>query len=200
MASSWLDDALATDGFTDPEYLAALHDAARDTDVPGEAVEIGCFMGRSSIAICHGLKARQLGERLTIIDCFSAPPEDPDLGDRFGRIYKPVTKFMRGMERAKADNYWLVNLSSYDDRAWAEVPETIRFAHIDGDHSYEGARNDITRVLARTRPGSRVAVDDYHDRNPDWGVLRAVNEFLLPHGRLVWKSKDGEKIVVEVTR
>lgn len=198
MAFERVKDALRIQGYTGPDYLELLYTAARDTDVEGGTLEIGCFLGRSTAVICRALQDRNLGEALFVIDSFSAPEEDPDLKRELSRIHKPDELFQKNMGAMGVANFNLMVGSSHDDRAWDTVPDKIRFAHVDGDHSYEGVREDLERVIPRLSNGAVVALDDYHDRMWDWGVKRAVNELLMPVSRKTWSTKTGEQILVEV--
>ncbi|MEP2030276.1 MAG: class I SAM-dependent methyltransferase [Paracoccaceae bacterium] len=56
---------------------------------------------------------------------------------------------------------------------------SIDFAYVDGDHSYEGVQADLEALFPKMALGGIMAFDDYHRRG--WwgdGVIRAINEFL----------------------
>lgn len=60
--------------------------------------------------------------------------------------------------------------------------DSINFAYVDGDHSYEGVRSDLAALMPKMAKGGIMAFDDYHRRG--WwgdGVLRAIHEFLGAH-------------------
>lgn len=193
-------DCMSVHGYTNPDYLELLYRVCLDTDVKGETIEIGCFMGRSTLALSRALEDRRMAEVLHVLDCFAAPPEDPHLKKALQTIYKPEERFLDNMKKHGAHNITLIAADSQSEKAWDTLPGTLRFAHIDGDHSYEGAKNDIERVLERLSKGGVVAVDDYHDRNWDWGVKRAVDELLMPRSGRTWRTESGEQILVEVIR
>ena len=54
--------------------------------------------------------------------------------------------------------------------------ESLDFIFIDGDHSYEGVRDDLNNWVSKVRTGGLVCGDDYNTIWP--GVPRAVNEFI----------------------
>jgi hypothetical protein len=57
--------------------------------------------------------------------------------------------------------------------------QTIDFAYIDGDHSYEGVCADLAVLFPKMKNDGIIAFDDYH-RFGWWGdgVLRAIHEFI----------------------
>lgn len=63
---------------------------------------------------------------------------------------------------------------------------SLDFIYIDGDHRYEGVKDDLACAMRVVRPGGLIVADDY--RTGGWwkdGVIRAVNEFLGAHPRAV---------------
>ena len=73
-------------------------------------------------------------------------------------------------------------------RAMSEVAippipdQSLDFAYIDADHSYEGVSGDLALIWPKIKDGGQIVLDDY--RLGRWwrdGVIRAVNEFLGAH-------------------
>jgi hypothetical protein len=60
--------------------------------------------------------------------------------------------------------------------------QSIDFAYIDGDHSYEGVCADLENLFPKMKDEGIIAFDDYH-RFGWWGdgVLRAIHEFIGRH-------------------
>lgn len=58
--------------------------------------------------------------------------------------------------------------------------------YIDGDHSYEGVKRDITASARKVKPGGFLVFNDYATWSPSsmsrCGVARAVNEFCIAEG------------------
>lgn len=207
------DDLVATNfvfGYTDPDTLTALYyaaciggmyDADRGlrkrvssvhTHLQGRSVEIGCYLGKSTIAICQGLKALMEGpeedKTLIVIDQFKAPPSDPPLKDHmtqvtFDRQESLESIFRDNMARAQCSNYILHKTSSETARDRGYVKGPIRFAFIDADHSYDGCRHDVEWVLEHAVSGAIVVCDDYGVGHPSlgWGVKAVVDEMLVPN-------------------
>jgi cephalosporin hydroxylase len=78
--------------------------------------------------------------------------------------------------------------------------QSISFAYVDGDHSYEGVSADLAALFPKMKRGGIMAFDDYHRRG--WwgdGVIRAINEFLGAHPRdLRIRAVVGAQIAIEV--
>jgi hypothetical protein len=56
---------------------------------------------------------------------------------------------------------------------------SLDWIYIDGNHLYEGVRDDLVAALPKIRPGGLIACDDYG--SPGWwedGVRKAVDEFV----------------------
>jgi predicted O-methyltransferase YrrM len=175
-------------GFTNERILGFLHDAVLQIR-PRFSVEIGSFFGRSAYVISAALPPEG---RLLCIDVFStrfdaamreqpwmqpcmnrAGPEilamysDPNLKS-FGDCFDlTVSRFAHMQERIEVLR---ANSRNLDLSQWP----SIDFAYIDGDHEYEGVRNDFLKVAANLRPGGVVIFDDYYDSFP--GVQRFINE------------------------
>ncbi len=67
-------------------------------------------------------------------------------------------------------------------RAAAKTPDGLDFVFIDADHSYEGCRKDIEAWSKKLRPGGLLSGHDYDNVEfPQWGVKRAVDEYVAAH-------------------
>lgn len=57
--------------------------------------------------------------------------------------------------------------------------QSLDFCFIDADHSYEGCRADIKNYLPKVKQGGWLCGHDYsHPKYPEFGVKRAVDEFV----------------------
>ena len=57
----------------------------------------------------------------------------------------------------------------------------LDWIYVDGDHSYKGCLNDLTRSLGVVRKGGYIFGDDYREPRHKLGVYRAVSEFRLKY-------------------
>lgn len=146
----------------------------------GTAVEIGVWHGDFSKMILNLIKPK----KLYLIDpwanvtddshseAFVGRTEDEKMERIFGKVQNRFKKHIEA-GRVEIRREWSVPaLQKFDD-------DSIDFAYVDGDHSYEGVKADLVALFPKMRVGGVMAFDDYHRRG--WwgdGVIRAINEFL----------------------
>jgi hypothetical protein len=65
----------------------------------------------------------------------------------------------------------------------AAMLEALDWVYVDGDHTYRGAKEDLTNYYALLKPGGTLAGDDYGMRGRAYGdgVREAVDEFVQAH-------------------
>jgi hypothetical protein len=99
--------------------------------------------------------------------------------DRFEKIYKEVSE----KYSAQIKDGQVSIMREMSDTAIAQFDDnTIDFAYIDGDHSYDGVTSDLNNIFPKMKTDGIIAFDDYHRRG--WwgdGVLRAIHEFIGQH-------------------
>lgn len=165
------------------DELVALFELGQAAPAGGAIIEIGTFHGSSAVALALGSQ-RTNKLRVYSIDpyeSFVSPGEKRQYGS-FDRI--PLFKnLLRG--RA-AEHVWLINLPSVAAaRAW-NGPVSLLW--IDGDHSYEGARDDLNAWLPFVMPNGIIAFDDALDGGPLKVVEEAVQAKRLQrvamHGKI----------------
>lgn len=169
----------------------------------GIAVEIGVWHGDFSPIILDIVKP----DRLFLIDpwehievdshsnAFVGRTKDDKMEDIFQKVRKRFEKEIEAERVSIIRDYSVPALKLFDD-------ESISFAYIDGDHSYEGVSADLKTIFPKIKFGGIIAFDDYHRRG--WwkdGVIRAVNEFVGTHARQVRiRAIAGAQIAIEKIR
>jgi len=138
----------------------------------GLNVEIGSFRGRSTVGLAAIARRYDLGQ-IVAIDPHNCPsPTDP----LPGQGVTTLDDFVANLERAKMREVVDVRRAYSGDEAKAWKGQ-IRFLWIDGDHRYEGARDDIRMFKPWLADGAVVAM---HDVLGTWeGTLRAFDEEIL---------------------
>lgn len=147
----------------------------------GVGAEIGVFQG----AFSRVLFAAAQPKKLFLVDPWenSADPAHAkswygkDSPNDMTRIHAEVVKSFSAP--AYAGRVEVVRSRS---APWlsAQPDQSLDFVYIDGDHSYDAVREDLTLAVAKVRKGGVIALDDY--ALGQWwgdGVVRAVHEALV---------------------
>ena len=135
-------------------------------------VEIGSFFGRSTSYLMNKVKESELDIKVDVIDTFKGSlNEDIHIdilknnnNDIYQNFYDNV-KNKENLRIIKDTSHSSSNLYLNGD---------IDFIMIDGDHSYEGVKGDISDYYYKVKPGGIISGDDY---NVFDGTTLAVNEF-----------------------
>ena len=167
----------------------------------GIAVEIGVWQGDFSPTIIELITP----DKLVLIDPWAHIEDDSHAEAFVGRTGKTkmdrifdgiVKKFeteIAAGQVALIRDFSVPALAQFTD-------QSISFAYVDGNYSYEGVSADLAALFPKMKRGGIMAFDDYHRRG--WwgdGVIRAINEFLGAHPRdLRIRAVVGAQIAIEV--
>lgn len=155
-----------------------------DKKVPGDIVELGCYIGTTSVFIRRVLdEYKQSDERpFHAYDSFEGLPpkhsaDQSVVGDAFkaGELAVSKKQFMQVFQKAGL-RAPVVHKGWFGDLTDADVPDQIAFAFLDGDF-YESIRDSLHLVWPHMAPGGAILVDDYR-REALPGATKAVDEFL----------------------
>ncbi len=134
--------------------------------VVGNVVELGCYVGTTSLFIRRLLNAYHFAGEFHVYDSFAGlPPKTaPDqsvAGDQFvtGELNAPRKVFTENFKKAglqlpRVHKGWFSDLTAND------VPGPVMFAFFDGDY-YESIKDSFRVVAPKLAPGAVVLVDDY---------------------------------------
>ena len=140
----------------------------------GTAIEIGVWHGDFSGMILDLIKP----EKLYLIDPWANVTDDSHSeafvgrteDDKMERIFAKVQKrYAPEIQSGRVEIIREWSVPALD----GFKPESIDFAYVDGDHSYEGVKADLAALFPKMRLGGVMAFDDYHRRG--WwgdGVIR----------------------------
>ncbi len=153
------------EGHLNPDEASLLEKLASEV-IEGCIVEIGSFRGKSTIRLANGA-------RLSGCEVYAVDPHDPfnDNGTWFGIEDRAV--FLRNiLDAGVADIVKPVYLPSH--LASFGFDKRIGLLFIDGDHTYEGAKQDVLDWTPLVESGGLIA---FHD---SWfeDVSRAIAELL----------------------
>lgn len=145
-------------------------------------IEIGCFKGRSTVAMCELIEKYNKQINFFAIDHFKGSYEhqnDPDIKDLFKIFLENICNYTLGImpyESKKAVQFFQNN--------------TIDFIYIDASHNYGSVKKDLNLWYPKLRESGIIAGHDY-----GWqSVKQAVDEFALEnslkvktYGATSWK-------------
>ena len=148
----------------------------------GVAIEIGVWRGEFSREILKALEPA----KLCLIDPWKNFDDHDDKAfsgreadEKMDEIFREVVELYKDEIKAKQV---IVMREMSTDALRKFKNNTINFAYVDGDHSYEGVKADLEALMPKMTVGGVMAFDDYHRRG--WwkdGVLRAIHEFIGAH-------------------
>jgi predicted O-methyltransferase YrrM len=149
-------------------------------------VEIGVLCGKSTCYLMEEIQNQNKKIKVIAIDNFSAElrylnpklPAPEQLEEvavaNLEEFFNKGLTLITGDSAKTADNY---------------KDEEFDFIFVDGDHSYEQAKLDITAWYPKLKKGGIIAGDDYHPNHI--GVIKAVDE-LFPDKTVenyIWSYK-----------
>lgn len=134
----------------------------------GDVLEIGAYMGKTSIFLSLLCQKLCNGKKVYSIDPFTEETMAKGHDQWNSTIYNHFFEHTRRLENH-------LHIRKPSSEAAIFFPDnSICFAFIDGDHSYEGVINDFQNYLPKMVLGGIMCFDDY--RNSRWpGVGKAVN-------------------------
>jgi Methyltransferase domain len=155
----------------------SLVERLRDTGRGPSVLEIGVLYGVNSALMWDVVASGSGSMHQTLLDLYDGYYESSQ-PDRFTGLVVTEAITRENMRRvgAGANDFCVVKGSSYDDSTVAAVSDrSYELLLIDGDHSYEGVKNDFDRYSPLVAEDGIVLVDDYG--SPSWpDVGRYVDE------------------------
>ena len=149
----------------------------RGAGVRGDLLEVGAYLGRSSVLL--GLLRRE-GESLHVCDVFDAPAPEA-FEDERETWYPEVAldRFLQGYRRF-VDADPTVHVGPSEERLPGLPDQSFRIVHIDGSHTFEAVRSDIAQAARLVTRRGIVVFDDIASPHTP-GVPAAVQHLSLIH-------------------
>jgi len=174
--------------------LARLARAAR------RVVELGVYEGSSAVAL---LRAMAPDSELVLIDPYTADTRWAALPQgSWANATATRLAVARARRRGGASVRWSIARSQDVGRAWDSGPVDLVF--IDGDHSYDGCREDWEAWHRHVAPGGFVAFHDARAGRPSGhgapGPTQVVDERFRDGGLPGWSMVDELDALVVVRR
>lgn len=177
-------------GWFDLAEAIAIQMAVKQLPNGAQVVELGCFQGKSSVAIASVLPPEG---RLFCVDMFRGMILQP------GQVKPPIEEVIRINVTAFENNIEKFGVKEKVDFVVMSTTEaankfeanSIDLLFIDADHSYEGVMADLQNWYPKLKAGGWLFCDDYGVENFP-GVARAIKSFGL-QGEVVapslWRHK-----------
>lgn len=165
-------------GYLLPGDIQFLWNMAATLPTGGRHVEIGSWMGLSTILFANGLIAHlNFDARIHCIDTWQGSQEHQGMQEvENGTLFDT---FLANVRRANVQHF-VRPLRGDSKRMAANFDDhSLDSIFVDGDHTYAGCRADLEAWLPKLKRGGRIAG---HDAVPGEGVEKAVREFAKAHG------------------
>lgn len=152
-----------------------------NSDVQGDIVELGCYLGTTSLFIQRLLNLSGSFKTLHVYDSFEGLPDKSfkdasAVGSDFKKGELKVSKkdLIRQFKKAGLRKP-IIHKAWFNDLRDKDLPDTISFAFLDGDF-YDSILVSLKLTWPRLSPGGIVCIDDYK-REALPGVERAINDY-----------------------
>lgn len=174
---------LLSDQVSKQEVRVVLRELARVSNVPGDVVEFGCYVGTTSVHLAEAL--RETDKQLYLYDSFAGLPDKrmedrSPAGEQFktGELLATKKELIRNLKQANVPMP-IITKGWFRDVTPEQVPGKISFAFLDGDY-YDSILDPLRLIWPRLAPGAVVVVDDYANEALP-GAAKAVDDWRRTH-------------------
>lgn len=146
----------------------------------GDVVEIGSWQGRSTIFLKYATDMSKNGKFFAVDNFKGNIGLEKDYVVDATDLSDLKSNFLRNMRNAGIKDILLIDKKS--EEAVLSLKKQIRFLFIDGDHTPEGVRRDVTLFYPCLVESAIIVFDDFAPHVP--GVMNIVMEY-LSDGRFI---------------
>jgi hypothetical protein len=181
---SWASNNGSIQGWSaGPEHLA-LYNAARIS--PRDVLEIGCFLGRSTVHLAAGVKISGRGYTVHVVDPFYDPfkvtYDDPNWRswwmENFPKNGEVITgtknTFMKNIKKCEVDDKVSVHSACSRDVHGIFPNDSLGVLFIDGNHTYDCVKEDFTLYFPKVIDGGLILFHDVIPSHP--GIMKFIAE------------------------
>ncbi len=165
--------------------ILELFEKSLKNNIEGDVVELGCYVGTTTLFLSRLLLAHKSAKTLHAYDSFEGLPpkttkDESPAGEQFkaGELRAQRSVFVKHFKQAGLP-LPVMHKAWFSDLTPDDMPEKISLAFLDGDF-YESIHDSLTLVWPRLAKGAIVIVDDYQSEALP-GAKRAVDEWLVTH-------------------
>ena len=175
-----ISDQISREGL---EVVISQLEKTLDKKIEGAVVELGCYVGTTSLFIRRVLDERgQSDEReFHVYDSFEGLPEKSQqdkspAGVAFeaGKLFVGKKAFLAQFRAANLRPP-IIHKGWFNQLTENDIPDKIAFAFLDGDF-YDSIRDSLKLVWPHMAPNGIIVIDDYN-REALPGVNRAIKDF-----------------------
>lgn len=153
--------------------------------VPGDVVELGCYVGTTSLFLQRILRADGTGKMLHVYDSFAglpdkSPQDASPAGEQFkgGELAASKAQLIKHFKQAGLP-LPVIHKAWFEDLTVQDTPARICFAFLDGDF-YSSIMASLKVVWPKLQPGAVLVIDDYQTEALP-GVRQALKEWSRDH-------------------
>jgi predicted O-methyltransferase YrrM len=172
-----LELALTIEGFTSPVELSLLYHLALLSEGPGEVVELGSYLGRSTVVLAKGVADAGTGQVVAV------DPHTSALG--IGNPRATDEDFVRNMERCRVAGHVEMMRMTSAQAASRWRGDRVRMLFVDAWHSYDAVLEDVTGWAPFLTPRAAVVFDDYPHPEVRAAVRRLVADRVVGGTQLI---------------
>ncbi len=181
---------LEIDGWLTPDEAAELYDLAAATpDRQPTVVEIGAWVGKSSLVLAKGVRGKDR-PTLICIDPFNADGDDfsrPEYEHRKSSFDAPLLQVFSDNMRRHSVLDCVRAVQGYSHDVVKGFREAIDLLFIDGNHECEAVRRDILDWSPLVKRGGMLVLHDVGKQAPEDGPQLAMERHLL--GNAEWEDE-----------
>ncbi len=151
--------------------------------VVGDVVELGCYIGTTSVFLAQRLKGTDCN--LYLYDSFEGLPpktyqDESPAGLQFktGELLATKKQLIKNLKQANVPMP-AIKKGWFSDLTTDDMPAKISFAFLDGDY-YHSVRDSLMLIWNQLAPHATIVVDDYANEALP-GAAQAVDEWLARH-------------------
>ena len=156
-----------------------------EKSVSGDIVELGCYVGTTSLFIQRILRTEVTKREFHVYDSFAGLPpktvyDNSPAGEQFkaGELQTSKQTFIKNFKQAGLPMP-IIHKGWFDQLQTRDLPGSIAFAFLDGDF-YASIADSLKLVWPKLSAGAVTIVDDYQAEALP-GARHAVDEWLQDH-------------------
>lgn len=176
---------IISDQVEEPELKVILRNLVKvlENSIAGDVVEMGCYVGTTSLFISRVLKNFDSNKEFHVYDSFSGLPEKTSedsspAGEQFkpGELSASKKQFIENYKKSSLP-LPLIHKNWFDNLQSTDMPDQIAFAFLDGDY-YGSIKSCLSLIEDKMMPGGVIIIDDYQNESLP-GARKATDEWVI---------------------